>query len=231
MIFFKDLTGQKFGRLTVISLSEKIQRFRKNKPDGHFYKWLCQCECGQMVVVDQVHLKSGHTQSCGCFHKEKIRKTKGLSKTKLFVTWKNILSRCYNKNNKEYKNYGGRGIFICDEWKENFLNFYDWAILNGYNENINGLECSIDRIDNNKGYSPDNCRWVNQKIQSRNKRTTNKITIGLRTQCLTDWCREFDIHPQRVYSYHKNHNVPYNEAINIILNKKWDNSKKEWIKK
>ena len=231
MIFFKDLTGKKFGKLTVISLSEKKQRLRKGKPDGHFYKWLCQCECGRMTIVDQVHLKSGHTQSCGCIQDENRKKIKGLSNSKLFWTWRNILSRCYNKKSREYKNYGGRGITICDDWRNDFLMFYDWAVKNGYNENIDGKDCSIDRIDNDKGYSPENCRWVNQIIQSRNKRTNINVTLNGETKCLEDWCREFEIPRGKVYSYYKNHKVSYKEALETVVYKKWDNSLKKWVDK
>lgn len=107
----------------------------------------------------------------------------GKSKTRLYHTWKHIKQRCYNTNDKDYKYYGGRCIAVCDEWLKDFMNFYNWAINNGYNENL-----TIDRIDVNGNYEPSNCRWVDRKQQSRNRRNIKRYTINGKTHCLSDWC-------------------------------------------
>ena len=177
-----DLTGQKFGRLTVI---KRVDNDKKGDSC-----WLCKCDCGNYKVVGSNNLKSGNVKSCGCL-RESMAKTKlyihGKYKTRLFRLWSNIKTRCYNKKEKAYKYYGGRGITMCDEWLSDFMNFYNWAIDNGYDENAKKYECTIDRIDNNKGYFPDNCRWVTQQIQNRNKRTNKNITYNGETHCLMEW--------------------------------------------
>lgn len=177
---FKDLTNQKFNFLTVIQL-DKIK-------NGVTY-WLCKCDCGKIRSVSRSHLKSGHTKSCGCKRDCKsIRNPAykhGKRKTRLYQIWSNMKTRCYNSNNKRYKNYGARGIIICDEWldKENgFMNFYNWAIKNGYQENL-----TIDRIDVNGNYKPNNCRWVNMKKQQNNR--TNNMLIKYKNEIhtLQEW--------------------------------------------
>ena len=107
----------------------------------------------------------------------------GKKGTRLYRIWHDMKTRCCNKNTIYYKNYGGRGIDVCNEWREDFMAFYNWSIANGYKDNL-----SIDRIDNNEGYSPDNCRWVDRKTQQRNKRNNRYITINGETHCLMEWC-------------------------------------------
>ena len=168
-----DLTGKTFGKLKVIKCLGKI----KNK-----IRYLCKCECGNEKSVAYAELVNGHTKSCGCLHKQivgNINRKHSLSGNKcgnrLYALWKSIKYRCCSKTSKDYYKYGGRGITICDEWKNDFLAFYNWAIANGYRQEKlpNGLnKWTIERIDNNKGYSPDNCRFVTNKEQSMNKRTT-----------------------------------------------------------
>jgi hypothetical protein len=153
---FKDLTGQKFGRLTVIE-----KAFKKNRT----YFWWCLCECGNKKTVEGNKLKSKHTQSCGCFRKEfKIKH--GYYKHPLYGKWIHMIERCYDKNQDSFKNYGGRGIKIYDEWKNNIEIFINWCLNNGWEP---GLE--IDRIDNNGNYEPSNCRFVTTKLNSRNRRS------------------------------------------------------------
>lgn len=168
-----DFIGKRFGRLLVIEKSEPVISESGKKTQ----MWRCVCDCGNEINVRHSCLQSGHTTSCGCYHKEtvgRLKRTHGLShKSHLYSVWKNIKDRCYREKCKSYHNYGGRGITMCDEWKNDYKKFYDWAMKNGYEEKqtaggVNIL--SIDRIDNDGNYEPQNCRWVTADIQAKNKR-------------------------------------------------------------
>jgi len=183
----RDLTNLKFNRLKVLSFDKKQPR---NK-NGYRYFWVCECDCGNIVSVDSDKLKNGHTKSCGCYCKEKtatMNKTHGLSDTRLYKIYHSMKKRCYNKNSNNYFRYGAIGISICDEWLNSFENFYNWAINNGYNDKL-----SIDRINNNLGYEPKNCRWVNMKQQQNNKKNNLTIEYQNKVQSLTDWCQELNL--------------------------------------
>lgn len=182
---FVDLTGERFGRLTVIRRGENYV-----SPKGYVgVNWICECDCGRTTLVRGCNLKSGASISCGC---ERVihpnRKTHGLSHTRLHSIWSDIKTRCFDPNDSNYSNYGGRGITMCDEWRSDFLSFYRWANANGYSDDL-----SIDRIDNNLGYCPDNCRWADSVVQQNNKRNNHLITYHGETLTMSQWARKTGI--------------------------------------
>lgn len=163
MPFLVDLTGKKFGRLLVLNLYSK----------GKKTIWNCVCDCGNNHTVDGQYLKNGKSISCGCYRSEITTKRKtihGLTDHRLYAVWSKIKDRCLNKKNPAYKNYGGRGIIICDEWKNSAEIFINWCLNNGWQA---GFE--IDRIKNDEGYRPDNCRFVIRRINANNKRNNRKF--------------------------------------------------------
>lgn len=178
-----DITGQRFGRLTVIGF-DKQDEFRQ-------YMWLCKCDCGNVVSIRGYSLRSGNTQSCGCIQKEtnlKLRQTHGMTKTRIYNIWQSMKQRCSTPSVSCYKYYGGRGISVCDEW-QSFEPFYQWAISNGYADNL-----TIDRIDVNGNYEPINCRWITIQEQQRNKRGNHHITFNGETKTLQEWADGLGIH-------------------------------------
>lgn len=207
----KDLTGKKFGKLLVLG----------NKGS----KKVCLCDCGKICEIDTNHLITGHSKSCGCGNARNWKTALGLSTTNLYKVWKGMLERCYNKNNVAYKWYGLKGITVCEKWKTS-RNFLDWALNNGYKKGL-----TIDRIDTNKEYCPENCRWVTMKEQARN--TSHNIFIKKDDEilCLKDFCNKYNIDYKRVLYYKKTYNVSYEDAIFVIQNKKWNNKTKCWENK
>lgn len=169
----------KYGRLTVVSQAEDYV-----SPSGNRHKaFLCRCDCGNEVVVLKEHLTSGRQKSCGCLRHENGRPTHQETGTRLYRIWGNMVNRCTNPNNPAWRNYGKRGISVCDEWK-NYEFFRDWALANGYSDNL-----TIDRINNNDGYNPGNCRWVNTFVQANNTRRNHEITYDGETHTISEWAR------------------------------------------
>jgi len=188
-----DLTGQKFGRLTV------LYRIKNNYNNCHA-KWHCQCSCGKEINFNSDKLKSGHTKSCGCLKLEfqkngGANKTHGVSKTRLYAIWAGMITRCSNPNRaKAKKDYQDRGITVCTEWHK-FEAFQEWALANGYAEKL-----SIERINNNKGYSPDNCKWADAKTQANNRTTFCKyFTFNGETLTISQWADKIGIKYSTLY--------------------------------
>ena len=171
-----DLTGQVYGRLKVIRIDEVLST-RKTF-------WICECECGNEKTVRSDSLKEGNVKSCGCLKKEQDKKnleanhSHRMSKTRIYQEWQGIKSRCLYVNNGCYERYGGRGIKICEEWTKSFESFRDWSFKNGYSEIL-----TIDRINNDGNYEPNNCRWVDNKTQCNNRRSN--VVINYKGKDLT----------------------------------------------
>ena len=178
---FKNLTGLKFGKLTVIELDSSYTKKHK--------KWFCECDCGNFTSVFGTNLKQGVTTSCGCQSSRnnarelvKVNTTHGLSRSKIYRIYHTMKNRCYKKSSKPYNDYGGRGIIICNEWLSDFESFRNWAISNSYEEGL-----TLERIDVNGNYEPSNCKWITQSEQCNNKRTTLYATIKGETKTLKEW--------------------------------------------
>lgn len=161
-----DMINRRFVRLLVV---EKAEPFRNEKGKIQCAGWKCLCDCGNEIVVRSNSLRRGLTKSCGCLNKERAPShvVHNMSKTRIYRIYKAIKQRCCNKKSEDYKYYGGRGITVCDEWRNDFMAFYDWAMANGYTDNL-----TIDREDNDGNYEPSNCRWVTRKEQAHNKTNT-----------------------------------------------------------
>ena len=177
----EDLTGRRYGRL--VALYRDMDSGSKNK-------WVCQCDCGNKHVVsyyDLTRKDSRGSRSCGCLKRDltiERTRTHGLSKHRLYTIYNNIIKRCEDKTHRCYDNYGGRGIKMCDEWRDDFVTFYNWACDNGYRAGL-----TIDRVDNDRGYCPENCRWVTRIEQQNNRRDNNNLTLGKEKHTVTEWSR------------------------------------------
>lgn len=205
-----DLTGKRFGRLTVIGVEDNGKR-------KTYYA--CQCDCGNVKVIRADALVGGCTVSCGCKKKEQDRvnltanHSHKMSGTRIYWVWVDMKNRCYNCMSTIYDRYGGRGILVCEEWKNDFKAFYDWAISNGYDEKL-----TIDRIDVNGNYEPSNCRWSTMKEQANNRTTNVKIRIGNVTKTITEWCEIFQVDPKRTLArYGRNGFESIERLFNDIL--------------
>lgn len=215
MAYKNDLTNQKYENLTVIEYVGQRGRRRTI--------WRCKCDCGNIIEVDGSHLKTGHTKSCGCLSQNRIKylnyKT-GESKSKLYLVYRNMLNRCYREKDKNFKHYGGRNIKVCPEWlgKNGYLNFSKWAKENGYKEDKRGI-CTLDRMDVNGNYCPDNCRWVSQIIQCNNRRITRKIQINGEVDTVSNMSRKHNINYNTLLLYSKGHpNIRHRELNIEVVN-------------
>jgi hypothetical protein len=212
-----DLTGKVFGKLTVFGYSHS------NK----YAYWKCLCECGKESIVRSSHLLTGAIKTCGCSWSENGKKTIKVAleahkkygeyaNSRLYTIWKSMKERCSDKKNKDY---GGRGITICSEWANNFLAFYNWAMANGYSDDL-----SIDRMDNDGNYCPENCRWSDKTTQANNTRKNVYITYCGETKSMAQWAKEFDIPVSTFCRWIKN-----GKNIEEIILKKCGNNKGKMV--
>nr|DAP52808.1 MAG TPA: transcriptional regulator [Caudoviricetes sp.] len=186
-----QMLGKRFGYLTVLEECEE----RKHRAKVYH----CICDCGKHTNVVGYSLRSGRTKSCGCLN-YKPRKghiKHGKTGTRLYNIWKNMHTRCYNEHFFKYEYYGGRGIKVCDEWLHDFMAFYNWAMNNGYKDNL-----TIDRIDVNGNYEPNNCRWVDMKTQLNNKSDNVLLTYNKKTQTIAQWADELGVPYGTIQSRH-----------------------------
>ena len=195
----KDLTGRRFGRLTVVERAEDCILSSGRK----FVQWKCVCDCGNTTYVTSVHLINGDNVSCGCYGKErrteatvKREKTHGMSRQRIYHLFQNMKYRCTSPKSPQYKQYGGRGIKVCDEWlsPDGFERFYQWSLENGYDDSL-----SIDRIDVNGDYTPENCRWTDWETQYNNTTKTVRLTYNGKTQSAAQWAREIGVDRHTIY--------------------------------
>ena len=185
MSAFIDLTGRRFGRLLV------MQATSKRSSQGDIY-WKCVCDCGKSVVVNGKSLRSSGQKSCGCLQREWAdsqhnRRTHDGSKDRLFRVWRGMIDRCYYPSHNRYPDYGGRGIYICSEWRHDYAAFREWAMKNGYDANAPRGACTIDRINVDGPYSPENCRWVNAKEQGNYQRCDSLCKEGGHLRTRRNW--------------------------------------------
>lgn len=183
----EDLTGRKFGRLTVVEYA--------GSDNGHGSKWKCICDCGSTKVIRAKNLKGG-VHSCGCLNLEKLsqRATHGKTNTRIYRIWKQMRHRCHKPYSSGFVKYGRKGISVCDEWRNSFQAFYDWAMANGYTD-----ELTIDRIDNAGNYEPSNCRWASIATQANNKSNNRHLTFNGKTQTIAEWSDEVGIRRATLY--------------------------------
>lgn len=187
-----DITGKKFGRLTVLE--------HAGQSEGRQSMWLCRCDCGQERIVRGRNLRTGHTLSCGCHNREAVSKmlvkrntTHGKSRSRTYRSWAKMKERCNNSQCKDYDNYGGRGITVCHRWEESFEQF-----LADMGECPAGM--SIDRIDNDNGYSPGNCRWASKKAQNNNTRANHFLEYNGQKKTISEWAEITGINAHTIHT-------------------------------
>lgn len=182
-----DIAGKRYGLLVPLYRVENDKYGRS--------AWMCKCDCGTKKVISANDMRSGKTRSCGCLEKynrsifgTRSKRTHQMKNTRIYHIWQGAKNRVFNQNDKHWPDYGGRGITMCKEWATSFECFRDWAFANGYSENL-----TIDRIDVNGDYCPENCRWVTKADQQRNKRNNRYYTYNGKTQLIPAWAKEFGV--------------------------------------
>lgn len=207
-----DYIGRRFGKLVVVERAE-------NTKNGAS-QWLCCCDCGNTVIVPQYSLKRrGVNQDCGCIKKEHFNTTHGGSNTPLYQLWNSMKRRCEDVNSFAYKDYGGRGITVCDEWHD-FVAFQKWAT-----ETRPDKFYTLDRIDNNKGYSPQNCKWSSKKEQANNRRSNVKIEFRGEVHNLVEWCEILNLDYKRIHNRMHKLGWSFEKAIAVPVDAKKRNRK------
>lgn len=196
---FIDLAGRRYGRWTVIEHAGS---------DGKGARWLCLCDCGTLAFIYGQHLREGNSRSCGCG-----RRTKGgLSRTPMYQRWKGMIARCHDPNNHGFPNYGGRGIVVCERWQSSFEAFM--ADMG----DPPSPEHTLDRIDNDGPYSPENCRWATNAEQGKNRRTTQLVTFRGVTLCISDWARMLGVSYQALQKRLNRQGLSVEEAFTTPVN-------------
>jgi hypothetical protein len=209
---FIDLTGKRFKRLLVIKRAED-----KVLPCGKkVVRWFCLCDCGKNCTVNSKELMSGITNSCGCYGAEQRKKAHFkpyVPSNRLIKIYSHMIERCYSQKDKRYKDYGGRGIVVCDEWlsENGRKTFYDWAVKNGYRDDL-----TIDRKDVNGNYEPNNCRWATKKEQSLNRRSNKYINYKGKIKTISEWAEQLKCNAQTLY-YRKNNGWSDKDIIEIPI--------------
>lgn len=222
---FKDI-GKKYGKLTAV------------KDLGTFWisgvkrrKIECICDCGNVHVATISHLKLGQVKSCGCLSNgSRVKAIEKCTKHELinhglYKVWSSIQQRCYNPKHRSYKNYGGRGILMCEQWRENFYSFYQWAVANKWEQGK-----PIDRINNNGNYEPDNCRFVTIKENNRNKRKNINITFNGVTQCIAAWAADLNVDFKTLKYRLSNNQWSLEEALTTPKNTKYGKFKNRTLR-
>lgn len=217
----EEYIGKKYGFLKIISFAYFKEYGQKKKIKCKFVK--CLCDCGKEKVIRLNDIRSGKTKSCGCLLKRsnKERFTKhNLCHTRIYRIYKNIKSRCKYSSLKQFKDYGGRGIEMCKEWENNFMSFYKWSLNNGYRDDL-----TIDRIDVNGNYCPENCRWATVFEQNNNKRTNHIIEYNGEKHSMREWCDILKLNYYRTRTRINNYGISIERAFNPSKFNRWNGVK------
>ena len=215
---FIDMTGWIMSEHGVPDSRIKVL-YNAGKDKHGAYMWMCKCLCGSDRIwkVSGGNLRSGHVISCGCLQKEIMSKVKtrhgDSHKNRLYTIWCGMKSRCFNKNNSAYMNYGGRGISMCEEWIESYADFKNWAINNGYNDSL-----TIERINVDGNYEPNNCKWATWKEQGNNTRRNDFIEYNGEKHTITEWAEKIGVLPSTLWARINKYNMSIDEALNLDIN-------------
>lgn len=207
MAQFIDLTNRRFNMLTA---KERVENSKQGRA-----RWKCLCDCGNYCIVESSKLINETTKSCGCYKKNRIgdkSRKHGKTRTKIYETWCHIKQRCFDENDPRYNYYGGRGIKMCDEWKDDFQAFYDFVSMLPHFEEKG---YSIDRINNNGNYEPDNVRWATKEIQNNNTRRNHYLTYNGKTQTIAQWAEELNMNQYMIYSRINKYHWSVEDALTI----------------